>query len=162
MKTIFTVIAIGALTATLSAYAADEHHPEEQKAAPSKTAPANKPQEKSAATSPKSAQGSSSQGSGMPAGMMDNMNKMQEQMQQIMRTQDPTERERLLKDHMQAMQQQMKMMSGMMGRGMMMGGDKPVNRMPPEKRMQMMEQRMDMMQKMMEQMLQQMQVTQPK
>ncbi len=158
MKTIFTVIAIGVLTATLSAYAADEHHPEEQKAAPSKTAPANKPQEKSAATSPKSAQGPSSQGSGMPAGMMDNMNKMQEQMQQIMRTQDPTERERLLKEHMQAMQQQMKMMGG----GMMMGGDKPANRMPPEKRMQMMEQRMDMMQKMMEQMLQQMQATQPK
>lgn len=92
----------------------------------------------------------------MPAGMMDNTNKMQQQMQQVMRTQDPKERERLLNEHMQAMQQQMKMMGGMMSGGTMMCGDQGTGGMPSEKRMPM-DQCMGMMHKMMEQMLQHMQ-----
>lgn len=148
-KSILTVATISLVVAAFGAFAVDEHHPEEQKAAPPKTAPASKPVQKGAAAAPRPDQAPSPQAGGMPPGAMDNMSKMQQQMQKLMRTQDPRERERLLKEHMQAMQQQMKMMDGMMGG---MGGDKGASGMSPEKRMPM-DQCMGMMHKMMEQML---------
>lgn len=167
MKTIISSLTVVAFAFTLSAYAVDEHHPEDQKAAPTNAAPKERAPAPKAATPPKndkSAVPKTAQAptSDMPAGMMDNMNKMQQQMQQLMQTHDPKERERLLTEHMQAMQQHMKMMGDMKGSGMMARGTTGASSIPSEKRMQMMEQRMDMMQKMMEQMLQQMDATQKK
>lgn len=52
----------------------------------------------------------------------ENLQKMQAQMEKIRQTQDPKERERLLKQHWEAMQSNMGMMHGMWGRGMMGGG----------------------------------------
>jgi len=87
-------------------------------------------------------------GGGMP--MMANMKAMQAQMAKIRTTTDPKERQKLMQEHMQSMQDNMAKMRGM-GGGMMGGmagksGDET-------KHHAMMEQRMDMMQMMMEQML---------
>jgi hypothetical protein len=57
-------------------------------------------------------------------GMQETMKKMQTLMAKIHSTTDPKEREKLLKEHMQAMRESMKMMSGMMDMGGMMGGKK--------------------------------------
>jgi len=110
---------------------------------------------------------------GMAMGKMrENMKKIQEQMQKINATTDPAERRKLMKEHMQSMQEGMKMM-GRMGGGMkdgdmmakakkdqggsMMddsGGDKGgmMGGMMMKKHKKM-EDRMDMMQMMMEQMI---------
>jgi hypothetical protein len=89
---------------------------------------------------------------------------MQAQMDKIHKTTDPAERQKLMQAHMQAMQENMKMMRAlggpmMMGgsqhggmklgdkKGAMMGGDMMQHH-------EMMEKRMDMMQMMMEQMMQ--------
>ena len=158
MRTLLSFVATASLICAVPASAVDEHHPEQQKGSSSQTAPKDvKPQPKQApaAQKPSSA---SAQAGGMPMGMMAGMEKMQQQMQRLMQTQDPKDRDKLLKEHMQTMQEQMKMMSGMMGQGMMKdggmaGGAKGGQGMPTDQRMQMMEQRMDMMQKMMDQML---------
>jgi len=50
-----------------------------------------------------------------PAAMQEQMKLMQSQMAQLAKTQDPKERERLLQDHMAAMQKMMASMQGMSG-----------------------------------------------
>lgn len=103
------------------------------------------------------------------AAMQERMKTMHQQMEKIRATSDPKERQKLMQEHMRAMQDGMGMMRGMggpmmmgmgggqkgaMGAGQkggmgpgMMGGD-------PKQRQEMMERRMDMMQMMMEQMMQ--------
>ena len=91
------------LPASAAALAVEEHHPD-QKGAPAKSVPKD--------AKPK--------GVGMPMGkMQDNMLKMHEQMHKIMQAKDPRERERLMQEHLKTMQENMKMMGGMMGGGMM-------------------------------------------
>jgi len=102
--------------------------------------------------------------------MQSRMQQMQEQMERIQSTQDPEERERLLREHMQSMHAGMMTMGQMMGGGMGRGpGPGSQGQMPQcaagdtECRMdrmqqgqQMMGQRMAMMQMMMQQMTEQM------
>jgi hypothetical protein len=100
--------------------------------------------------------------------MRDNMKKMQEQMEKIHATTDPAERRKLMQEHMQSMQEGMKMM-GRMGGGMKGGdmmakakkdqaetmmdaGDGMGMCMMMMKKHKSVESRMDMMQMMMEQM----------
>lgn len=96
--------------------------------------------------------------------MQEKMKAMQGQMDKIHKTTDPKERQKLMQAHMQAMQENMKMMRGM-GSPMMKGGGEHGGMMMRDmkggmtegdmmKRHAMMEQRMDMMQMMMEQMMQ--------
>ena len=151
-------IFLASLFALPMTQAADEddhsaHHPDadQQQAAPA-------PDEKAA---------------GMAMGKMrENMKKMQEQMQKIHATTDPAERRKLMKEHMQSMQEGMKMM-GRMGGGMK-GGDMMAKAKKDQggsmmedgggdkggmmggmmmKKHKKMEDRMDMMQMMMEQMI---------
>jgi hypothetical protein len=109
MKTsILAVVIASTAFCVQGVYADDAHHPD-KKGAPAKDAKA--PMAK-----------------GMPMGMMqDKMLKMHEQMHKIMQAKDPKERDKLMQEHAQMMQEQMKMMGGMMGNGMMgpgmMGGD---------------------------------------
>jgi periplasmic protein CpxP/Spy len=79
--------------------------------------------------------------------MRDHMREMNEMMARIHRSDDPEERARLMREHMEMMGKGMAGMRGMMGKGMGMS---------PEQRQQMMEERMDMMQEMMEQMMEHM------
>jgi len=106
---------------------------------------------------------------GMAMGKMrDNMKKMEEQMEKIHAATDPAERRKLMKEHMQSMQEGMKMM-GRMGGGMKGGdmmakakkdqaetmmdaGDGMGMCMMMMKKHKSVESRMDMMQMMMEQM----------
>ena len=92
------------------------------------------------------------------------MKAMQAQMDNIRKTSDPKERQKLMQAHMQAMQENMKMMHGMVG-PMMMGGNQQGGMMMGAKkdgmmdgdmmkRHEMMEKRVDMMQMMMDQMMQ--------
>jgi hypothetical protein len=87
--------------------------------------------------------------------MQEKMKAMQAQMDTIRNTTDPKARQKLMREHMQAMQENMAMMRGM-GGPMMMGGQKSSGMMggDPKQRQEMMEKRMDMMQMMMEQMMQ--------
>src|SRR4029450_4316191 len=97
----------------------------------------------------------------MDPGMLEAMQKMQEDMTKIRSTTDQAERQKLIAQHMSTMRDAMVMMmklgggpgTGMMpGAGMMRGpsaAPAPGERMPD--RMEMMEQRMGMMQMMMEQ-----------
>ena len=107
---------------------------------------------------------------GMAMGKMrDNMKKMEEQMEKIHAATDPAERRKLMKEHMQSMQEGMKMM-GRMGGGMKGGdmmakakkdqaetmmdaGDGMGMCMMMMKKHKSVESRMDMMQMMMEQMM---------
>lgn len=92
------------------------------------------------------------------------MKKMQDEMTKIRSTSDPTERQKLLAEHMATMQETMGMMMNMdgAGRGTMSGGGMmrgDSKKSSPESRdmrgrMGMMEQRMEMMQMMMQQMMQ--------
>lgn len=106
------------------------------------------------------------------AQMQERMKEMQSQMERVYKTKDPDERRKLMLEHMESMNQGMKMMRGM-GGGMMMGmmggksggmgsmmgdGGKPV--MDPKQRQDMMEKRIDMMHMMMEQMMQHQQMMQ--
>lgn len=130
MKTAIAMTFLAALVAAPHAGAAEPHHPDPVQ--PEKKGP-----------------------EAAPAGMMENMQKMQRQMEKIQATSDPKERQRLMQEHMQAMQDNMKAMramdapatgdkhQGKAGGGMMM-----------MMRSEMMEKRMDMMQMMMEQMVQ--------
>lgn len=111
------------------------------------------------------------------AKMQENMQKMQEQMDKLQQTQDPQERQRLLNEHWTTMQNNMDMMQGMWGPGMM-GGMGPMqsrrgmmgghmmdwhgasdyySRMTPEQmrqRQYMMDRYMGMQQQMMDHMMQ--------
>lgn len=104
---------------------------------------------------------------------------MHTQMEQILKSKDPKEREKLMQEHMQSMREHMNMMHdtggcmmmdpmgradqgdstrserGGMGCGMMMESD-------PKHREQLLEGRMDMMQMMMEQMMQHQEAMQQK
>ncbi|MBD3640847.1 MAG: hypothetical protein HUJ18_07610 [Marinobacter sp.] len=109
--------------------------------------------------------------------MQQNWSRMNEFNRRMPGAGSPEERQRLLEDHWEAMEEQMELMHrGMMGPGMMggsggmMGGNQGqgmMNNQPgqgnrqgngagmsPDQRLQFMEQRMDQMQLMMEQMLQ--------
>ena len=103
--------------------------------------------------------------SGTTAQTQDNMNKMQQQMDKIRATKDPKARQKLMEEHMQTMQQTMKMMRGAggaaasgqgehggMGKGGQKGGMAAGDDM--KARQDTMEKRMDMMMMMMEQMMQ--------
>ena len=110
------------------------------------------------------------QGMGSTGMMMQNMQKMNKQMEEINATSDPAKRKRLMHEHMQSMKEIMQMMRSMGGgmmMGMMSGKQGSGERMNKEmgkcmdkygkgQRHEMMEQRMDMMQMMMEQMMGQM------
>ena len=102
--------------------------------------------------------------------MHQNWSHMNQLMQRIPDEASPQERQRLMREHREAMQEQMGFMHhGMMGPGMMrgqngmMGGQHMMNgggksknggSLSNEKQIQMMQERMDQMQLMMEQMLQ--------
>ncbi len=101
--------------------------------------------------------------------MHQNWSHMNQLMQRIPDEASPQERQRLMREHREAMQEQMNFMHrGMMGPGMMqgqsgmMGGQHMMNGGQPkngdglttEQQIQMMQERMDQMQLMMEQMLQ--------
>lgn len=87
--------------------------------------------------------------------MQANAKRMQSQLEQMAKSKDPNQRQKLLQEHMQTMQENMvtgkSMMGGMMDCPMMKGGmgmsgsDDMMAR-----RMEMMEKRMDMMQMMMQ------------
>ena len=147
-----TVLGIALAGALLvpAAYSVDEHHPE--KAGPATKAP-------KAPVKPRADDKSVAQ-------THEHMKKMQDIMARMQKTTDPAQRQKLMSEHMQAMQEGMKSMRGM-GGGMMQGmggammGQAPKDgtakpgmgrgaAMSPE----MMERRMDMMQMMMEQMMQ--------
>ena len=89
---------------------------------------------------------------------------MQALMDRIHKTEDPQERQRLMREHMQSMQQAMTMMGGMMrGQGDVPAqtrecaqGDTECRMQSMQAQQQMMNQRMSMMQMMMEQMMGQM------
>ena len=141
-KAIFYAALVSLTLSTTPAFADDAHHPEQDK----KTAPAK---------SDKPAGATKKQTDKEINPMQVNMKKMQAQMEKIHKATDPKDRQKLMQEHMQSMQDGMKMMHGMGGemmqncdmadgKGMkshMMGGD-------------MMEKRMEMMQMMMEQMKQ--------
>jgi Spy/CpxP family protein refolding chaperone len=100
---------VGAL-AFSPASAVEEHHPDQAAQQPAATAAA-----------PGSDQNL--------ARMRENVRKMQRQMDQIRKTKDPAQRQRLLQEHMQTLQENMTMGMGMgpgmmggMGQGMMAGG----------------------------------------
>ena len=91
--------------------------------------------------------------------MKDNTDKLRTQVDNIAKTRDPAERQKLMQEHMQTLRTSMTTAGGMMGGGMMMdcpmmgqmmGGGMSGDMMM--QRMQQMEKRMDMMQMMMEQM----------
>jgi periplasmic protein CpxP/Spy len=153
MKKLIVLTAACALALPpLAVYAEKDHHPEKQKTG------ADMP-----------AQGQPPMGGMMKGGMMgkmqEHMKKMMQQMDAIHKADDAKKRDKLLQEHMQSMQEGMKMMrgmgggmmKGMMGKGdsgmmmgkgggMMKGGDMPM-------RHRALEQRVDMMQMMMEQMM---------
>lgn len=148
------------LIAVLSLFAAplhanDEHHPEKQQAVAvqSKERPADIEWQREQAR--------------------DIVTKMQKQMNEIRHAKNPQERRKLMREHMQTMQEGMNMMRSM-GSGMMMGGSMMGGGMQGSGNMMgsmggsnmdanannMMEMRMEMMTEMMEQMMQQEQMSQ--
>ena len=163
MRNILLIAVIAALGWNFQASANDEHHPDLQKAASSPTVPFDtKAMQKEVPLTSKTS--SATAEFSMPPAMMNNMKKMQQQMEKIQATTDPRERQKLMQQHMQTMQENMKAMHGMMGNSMMMDGDQsPGMAMGDHKDMKggdmmkhhgMMENRMNMMQMMMEQMMQ--------
>ena len=93
------------------------------------------------------------------APMQEKMKEMQGQMDKIRQTTDPKERQKLMQEHMQAMQATMQMMRGMGGSMMMSGKKHGMTDGDMMNRHEMTEKRMDMMQMMMEQMIQRDQAT---
>ena len=136
-KLAITVIAASLAFAT-PAFAEEAHHPEKaQGAAAAPAVPVKK--------------------------MQDNVKKMHAQLERIGKAKNDAERQKLMAEHMQTMQENMMAAKGMMGDGMMgcsmmkdgMGMMPPgqsADAAPTAQRMQQMEKRMDMMQTMMEQM----------
>ncbi len=150
MKNLTLVVAMTVpLLMASAASAVEEHHPDQKPAA---TAPA----------APRDAEKAVQQ-------MGENVNKLRAQMDKILKTKEPAERQKLVQEHMQTLRASMTTaaaaMGGMPGPGGMMGGgmmmDCPMmgqmmgGGMMGEQmmqRMQQMEKRMDMMQMMLEQM----------
>lgn len=98
---LFAVITTVALSAPI-AFADDAHHPEQDK----KAAPAK---------SSKTAGAADKQTDMQMDQMQEQMKKMQAQMEKIRKTTDPKERQKLMQQHMQSMNEGMKMMRGMCG-----------------------------------------------
>ena len=158
MKKILLVAGVTALVWAYPSSAVDEHHLDQKNAA-SATASANtKAQQNKASAKAKSPDAGQA---GMP--MMENMEKMQRQMEKIKAESDPKERQKLMHEHMQTMQENMRAMHGM-GGPMMMCNDQHGSMAKGDhhdkadgdmmKHHDMMAKRMDMMQMMMEQMMQ--------
>lgn len=89
-----------------------------------------------------------------PEQMQQRFQHMQTMMDQMTQAKTPAERQKLMDEHREMMQEQMAAMRGMTGPGGMMGKNQGTGTMDPNAQMQMMQQRMDMMQQMMEQMMQ--------
>lgn len=136
-----SVIAAAAFSIALSAfsYADDAHHPDEQKGAATQPAPKQRATEPSRATTPKDVKRPSAE-AGMPPGMMENMGRMQKEMQQLAQTQDPKERDALLQTHLKTMREHMAMIRDMTGGA---GGTNDANAMSMDKCMQMMHDKSD-------------------
>ena len=96
-----------------------------------------------------------------PERMQQRFQQMQTMMDQTTQAKTPAERQKLMAEHRQMMQEQMAAMRDMTGPGGMMGKDQGTGTMDPNAQMQMMQRRMDMMQQMMEQMMQQQLMTNP-
>jgi hypothetical protein len=120
-KNLFAALCASALAT--AALADDAHHPED------KTAPV--PAQPAAKSAPQSSDATAMQG---------NMKRMQEQMARIRATADPGERQRLMSEHMNTMQESMSKMHDMMGNGKGMDS-------------RAMQRQMGMMQMMMQQMM---------
>ena len=98
--------------------------------------------------------------------MQGHMQSMREQMERIQETEDPEERQRLMREHMESMHEGMQMLGRMMGGGMGQGqpsamapcgeGDTACQMERMERRQRAMGQHMGMMHMMMEHMMQHM------
>jgi hypothetical protein len=119
-------------------FAEDAHHPEQ--------APQGKAPQATSSSDPSKDRNAQQQS------MMENMKKMQAEMEKIHQTTDAAERQKLMQAHMQSMREQMTMMRSM-GGGMMSDD--------PKTSQKKMEECMDMMQMMMEQMMQHQEAMQP-
>lgn len=149
MKKIAISALVLALGSAYPAFAEEAHHPEQVAAKPVQAPDAEKSVQK----------------------LKENARKLQAQTDKITKTRDPKERQKLLAEHMQTLQESMMTAKGMQAGGMncpMMGGDQGGGGMmgmmhggqgggmtcgmPGEmmKRHEMMEKRMDMMQMMLE------------
>ena len=103
-------------------------------------------------------QASHPEGPGMFGGakMQEQMKQMQAQMEVIRQIKDPVEKERLMNEHLAAMQDHMKMMQGMSGTRPPMGPGPNGAVMPAhiiDQRFRVLEQRMDTLQQLMEQLI---------
>ncbi len=137
-------------------YADDAHHPEQGSASASKPAAGKNVLPKQPAAPDKSMGGAEGSAAGAQMGKaQERMQQAQALMAKLRETKDPAERQRLMREHTQAMRDTMGMMRGMkmgMCQGMgMMGGGQGMGMMMDMH--QMMEAQMGMMQMMMEQML---------
>lgn len=154
---ISSVVAVLCMGAS-AVYADDAHHPDQGSAPASKPAAGKSVPPKQPAAPDKSM--SNAEGSGVADAQMakaqERMKQAQALMSKLRETKDPAERQKLMREHTQAMRDTMGMMHGMkMGmdgcQGMgMMGGGKGMGMMPMHR---MMEERMEMMRMMMEQMV---------
>ncbi len=91
-----------------------------------------------------------------PERMQQRFQQMHTMMDQTTQAKTPAERQKLMAEHRQMMQEQMVAMRHMTGPAGMMGKNQGTGTMDPNARMQMMQRRMDMMHQMMEQMMEQM------
>ena len=147
MRTTLTAIAASLILA-LPAYADDAHHPDQNPAAAAATQPAVTDQDAALKQ------------------MQKNVTRMRSQLDRIGKAKTAAEKQKLMAEHMDTMQQSMKlgrgMMDGDMACPMMRGGGMGMmehgggmgaghDHDPMMERMQQMEKRMDMMQMMMEQ-----------
>ena len=155
---ISSVIAV-LCTGASAVYADDAHHPEQGSASTSQPAAGKDvlPRQSAAPDKPMSNAGDSGAADAQMAKAQERMKQAQALMAKLRETKDPAERQKLMREHAQAMRDTMGMMRemkmGMMGGGQgmgTMGGGQGMGMMPMH---QMMEDRMEMMQMMMEQML---------
>lgn len=146
MRNSTLAVVMTALTlASPVAWAVDEHHPDQKPAATAPTPPRNTEQ--------------------AVQQMKQNTDKLRAQMDKILKTKDPAERQKLMQEHMQTLREGMVATAGamgggpeggagMMGGGMMdcsmMGGGATSDALTG--RLNQMEKRLDMMQMMLEQM----------
>jgi hypothetical protein len=137
MKTITLSAIAASIALAMPVYADDAHHPEPGKAQTAQAQPDGKTVQK----------------------MQDNLGRMRTQLERLAKAKTDDERQKIMGEHMQTMQENMGMargmQSGMMGCSMMQGGmgmmgEGMAGGDMMSKRMEMMEKRMDMMQMMMQ------------
>lgn len=137
MKTITLSAIAASIVLAMPVYADDAHHPEPGKAQAAQAQPDGKTVQK----------------------MQDNLGRMRTQLERLAKAKTDDERQKIMGEHMQTMQENMGMargmQSGMMGCPMMQGGmgmmgEGMAGGDMMSKRMEMMEKRMDMMQMMMQ------------